>query len=89
MYFQQWDIDELACIALGLNDEQKNDAIENDELNDLLEERYETDLNTFSMIARDLLPFTPIVKAGLSGNLFHAFVHNGAMVVRQKVNEDI
>lgn len=89
MNFQQWDIDELACIAMGLSEEEKSNAINNDELEDLIEERYETDLHTFSMIVRDLLPLTPIVQAGLSKKMFHAFVHNGAMVVRQEVAEDI
>lgn len=84
-----WDIEELAGYAMG-NTEEEVDAMINDSMVDeLLYEKYEIDLETYCKIVKDLLPFTPKVQAGISKELYHAFldIKNHRMIVRQKSTE--
>lgn len=82
-----YDAEELACNILGMDyDEIVNEGREN-EIEDSLYEKFEIGMEQFCDIVKALLPFTPMVKAGLSGDMYHAFVNEkeGVMIVKQKV----
>ena len=84
------DVQELACAILNLNyDDLVNEGREN-EIEKALYEKYEIDMEQFCKIVGALLPFTPIVQAGISGNKYHAFVNEkeSLMIVKQKVGEE-
>jgi hypothetical protein len=70
----EWDIEELAYRAMGKNSEETEEAINDGDIDDAIHEKYETDFDTYSKIVKDLLPFTPLIKSGISGDVFHAFV---------------
>ena len=70
----EWDIEELAYRAMGKTDEETGNEINNGDIDEAIYEKYETDFDTYCKIVKDLLPFTPQIKAGISGNIFHAFV---------------
>lgn len=56
-----------------------------DEIEDALYEKFEIGMEQFCDIVRALLPFTPTVKAGISGNIYHAFVNeDGLMIAKQE-----
>lgn len=81
-----YDAQELACAILGMDyDEIVNEGREN-EIEDVLYEKFEIGMEQFCDIVKALLPFTPTVKAGLSGYMYHAFVNEkeGLMIVKQK-----
>lgn len=69
-----WDIEELAYRAMGNTEEQTEKAINEGDIDDAIYEKYETDFDTYCKIVEDLLPFTPQIKAGISGEIYHAFV---------------
>lgn len=85
-----WQVEELAAYASGMTEEQYSEFL-NDEgdFDELLHEKFEVDFNTFEKIAEALLLLTPKVKAGISGDTYHAFVKDSAMVLRQKVENSI
>ena len=81
-----FEIQELACTVLGLDyDTLCNEDREN-EIDEKMYEKLNVDMEQFSDIVKALLPFTPLVKAGLSGSLYHAFVNRkeGLMIVKQE-----
>lgn len=69
-----WDIEELAYRAMGKTEEETDKAINEGDIDEALHEKYEISFEQYSKIVKDLLPFTPLVQAGISGTLFHAFV---------------
>ena len=70
----EWDIEELAYRAMGKNEDEAEKAINDGDIDEAIFEKYETDFDTYCKIVKDLLPFTPQIKAGISGEVFHAFV---------------
>lgn len=84
------DVQELACAILNLNyDDLVNEGREN-EIEKALYEKYEIDMEQFYKIVGALLPFTPIVQAGLSGKKYHAFVNEkeSLMIVKLEHKEE-
>lgn len=81
-----WDIEELAGYAIGKTEREVESMINNSAIDDCLYEKYGVDFETYLAIVKDLLPLTPQVQAGISGNKFHAFVlvKEQRMVVKQK-----
>lgn len=82
-----YDAQELACAILGMDYDELVDEGRDSEIEDALYEKFEIDMEQFCDIVKALLPFTPKVKAGLSGDVYHAFVNEkeGVMIVKQKV----
>lgn len=85
-----YEAQELACAILGLNCDDLVDEGRENEIDEALYDKFEIDMEQFTNIVEALLPFTPIVKAGLTGNLYHAFVNEkeSLMIVKQKVVEE-
>lgn len=85
----EWDIEELAGYVLGKSEEKVEEMINNSNTDDELNEKYGVDFDTYCSIVKDLLPFTPTVQAGLSGDHFNAFViaKEQRMIVKQPVKE--
>ena len=85
-----WDAQELACAILGLNCDDLVDEGRENEIEEALYEKFEIDMEQFVKIVEALLPFTPVVQAGLTGNKYHAFVNEkeSLMIVKQKVEEE-
>ncbi|MCR5037909.1 MAG: hypothetical protein K6A94_01030 [Bacteroidales bacterium] len=84
-----YELQELACAILGLNcDELINEDREN-EIDESLYDKFEISMEQFENIVAALLPFTPVVKAGLSGKKYHAFVNEkeGLMLVKKEYKE--
>lgn len=87
MYY--YEIQELACAVLGISyDDLVNEGREN-EIDEKLYEKFEISMEQFFVIVEALLPYTPIVKAAISGCKYHAFVNDKEclMYVKQKVED--
>ena len=69
-----WDIEELAYRAMGKTEEEAEKAVNDGDIDEALYEKYEISFEQYRDIVKDLLPFTPQIKAAISGTLFHAFV---------------
>ncbi len=84
------DAQELACAILGLNCNDLVDEGRENEIDEALYVKFGIDMDQFVNIVEALLPFTPIVQAGLTGNKYHAFVNEkeSLMIVKQKVEEE-
>lgn len=85
-----YEAQELACAILGLNYDELVDEGRESEIEETLWAKFNIDIDNFVNLLKALLPFTPVVKAGLSGNLYHAFVNEkeGIMIVKQAVKEN-
>ena len=85
-----YEAQELACAILGLNYDELVDEGRESEIEETLWAKFNIDIDNFVDLLKALLPFTPVVKAGLSGNLYHAFVNEkeGIMIVKQAVKEN-
>ena len=85
-----YEAQELACAILGLNFDDLVDEGRENEIDEALYDKFEIDMEKFTNIVEALLPFTPIVRSGLTGNLYHAFVNEkeSLMIVKQKVGEE-
>ena len=70
----EWDIEELAYRAMGKTEEEAEKAINDGDIDEAIFEKYEISFEQYSQIVKDLLPFTPHIQGGITGNLFHAFV---------------
>jgi len=79
-----WEIEELACTVCGKTEEEKDEIINNSEVDDILFDKYEIDFDTYSKIVQDLLPLTPIIKTAITGTLYHAFVKDNFIIVRKE-----
>lgn len=88
----EWEVEELACIVCGKNGDEADEALNNDDAERLIYEKYGIDLNVYVEIIKDLLPFTPMVQSESKKEIYHAFVveDNGLnrMVVRLRVEND-
>ncbi len=82
-----WEIEELAGYAMGKTESEVEKMLNDSNIDDELFEKYEIDFEIYSKIVRDLIPLTPVVKAGISGKLYNAFVYvkNQRMIVKQPV----
>lgn len=87
MYYDE--VQELACAILGISYDDLVDEGREGEIEEKFYERFEINMEQFFNIVEALLPFTPIVQAGLTGNKYHAFVNEkeSLMIVKQKVDE--
>jgi hypothetical protein len=74
------DVEDLAALVLGLEDDAQSDAIER-ELWDKLEISFED----FQNIVEVLLPFTIPAKSPLTDTVYHGFVNDGAFVVKAEL----
>ena len=85
-----YDAQILACAILGVNYDDLVDEGREDEIEEAIYVKFGIDMEQFTNIVEALLPFTPIVQAGLTGNMYHAFVNEkeGLMIVKQKVVEE-
>lgn len=85
-----YEVQELACAILGISYDNLVDEGRESEIEEILYEKFEISMEQFSNIVEALLPFTPIVEAGISGNKYHAFVNEKEclMIVKQKVEEE-
>lgn len=81
----EWDIEELAYRAMGQTEEQAEKSINEGDIDQAIFDKYGVDFEPYCKIVKDLLPFTPRVKAGISGDIFNAFVDMDAnrMIVKQ------
>lgn len=72
----EWDIEELAYMAMGKTEKETEVAINDDDIDidDETLKKYDISFDQYCEIVKDLLPFTPKIKSGISGNIFHAFV---------------
>lgn len=88
MYYDE--VQELACAILGVNYDDLVDEGREDEIEEAIYVKFGIDMEQFTNIVEALLPFTPIVQAGLTGNKYHAFVNEkgSRMIVKQKVDEE-
>lgn len=73
-----WDIEELAYRVMGKSEDETETAINTGDIDDAIFEKYEINFDQYCKIVKDLLPFTPQIKAGISGDIFHAFVDTKA-----------
>lgn len=84
---------QLAGAALGLDESQLDDVLNDDEaLDRMLKKRFGVKLDTFAVIARALLPLTPVVSCNTDDRAYyHAFVthSNGQQftITKQVVND--
>lgn len=85
----EWDIEELACRAMGMSQEQAGEAINSGDIDQALYDKYGMNFEQYVNVVKDLLPFTPQVRSALSGNAFHAFVdtEKGAAIVKIDVKK--
>ena len=66
---------QLAGAALGLEESQLDDVLNDDEaLDRMLKKRFGVKLDTSAVIARALLPLTPVVSSNTDDRAYHAFV---------------
>ena len=70
----EWDIEELAYRAMGKTEEEAEKAVNDGDIDEAIFEKYEISFEQYSKIVKDLLPFTPQIQGGITGELFHAFV---------------
>ncbi len=70
----EWDIEELAYRAMGKTAEEAENEVNNGDIDLALDDKYEISFDQYCKIVKDLLPFTPQIQGGISGDLYHAFV---------------
>jgi len=69
-----WDIEELAYRAMGNNEEETDDLINNGDIDQALCDKYEISFETYEKIVMDLVPFTITNESPLTGKKFKGFV---------------
>ena len=84
-----YELQELACAILGLDCDELIDEGRENEIDQAIYDKFEISMEQFENIVAALLPFTPVVKAGLSGTMYNAFVKNeeGLMLVKKEYKE--
>lgn len=78
----EWDIEELAYRAAGKTEEETEKEINDGDIDDFIYEKYDIGFDQYCKIVEDLIKFTPVVEAGISGGKFHAFVADNRMIVK-------
>jgi len=76
------DFEDLAAEMLGITDEQREDE---DYLPEKFYEKFGIDFDSAYEFAKALLPHTVPIKAGLTDNLYHAFVSRGQPFMLMKL----
>jgi len=74
------DIEELARILLGSDENADADEIEQE-----LYDEYEISFEQFVKLIRALVKFTPVVETAILRTKAQGFVHEGALIVKQDV----
>lgn len=82
-----FEIEELACTAMGLTDTQTMDAIEISNVENLVYEKYEVSLENYHKIANDLIVMSPICQSIVNNEKYHAFVKGGNAIAKVKVEK--
>ena len=82
-----YEIEELACYACGLNEAQTEDAVNNYKVDEIVYEKFGVDQEQFTEIIKALLEYTPIVESAFGRKKYHAFCKGSAMIVRREVKE--
>ena len=77
-----FDFEELTAEILNVTDEQRED---DDFLRDRFYDEFEIDFELAYSFARKLLWHTPVVKAGVSGEKYHAFVSRTAPIMHMQI----
>jgi len=80
----EWEIEELACVVCGKTEEETEQIVNDSVADDMLNEKYGVDLETYCAIVKDLLRYTPTVKSAFLGKDYHAFVKKDYMIVKQE-----
>lgn len=78
----EFDFEELVADMLGITDEQREDDAF---MEQAFFDRFEIEMEQGYQLAKALLPHVPKVKAGLSGNEYHAFVSKTDSIMLMKV----
>ena len=69
-----WDIEELFYLSLGKREDEVDEAINDGDLDEAIFEKYDCSVDTYERIVKDLINFTPEIKAGISGKSYQGFV---------------
>lgn len=67
------DYEELAMRCCGLDEDAAEKAIDEDNAEEIIFNKFEVDLNTFERIARALVKFTPVLASPLTQQKYHVF----------------
>ena len=70
-----YDVQNFACAVLGLNYDTLVDNLDENKIDKALYEKFNISIEQFNDIVEALLPFTPAIKAGPSGEKYHAFIN--------------
>ena len=71
---EDWEIEELAYRAMGKSEKETEEQLENGNIDNALDEKYDCNFETYCDIVKDLIKFTPLVASPLTDTEFHAFV---------------
>lgn len=77
-----FDFEELIADMFGITDGQREEDLF---LEAAFFDRFEIDFEMGYELAKSLLYHTPKVQAGLSGNIYHAFVSKSSPVMLMKI----
>lgn len=82
-----WEIEELACKACGLSEEETDEAINNGTIDDLLYDKYEICFEQYVKIVTDLIKFTLPAEAALTDETYQGFVNleTNSFIVKKKM----
>jgi len=81
----QYDIEELACHMLGVDYDDMVNNYEENVIDDMFHDKYQTSLENFYYIIEDLIRFTPTWESPINSTVYHGFIDNGFVLVKQKV----
>ena len=76
-----FDFEELVAEMLNITDEQRED---DDFLPEKFYQEFNIELDDGFVLAKSLLLHTPIVRAGISGDTYHAFISSVEPVMLMK-----
>lgn len=74
-----FDVEDLARIVCGLQEEADGDAVEWS-----LFEKFEISFEQFHAVVEALMPYTTPVRTAITGELFHGFVTDDAFIVKAR-----
>ena len=77
-----WEIEELACFALGKTEDEADEIINNGDIDSLLIDKYDIGFEQYCNIVRDLIPFTIPAKTALNEKICYGFVKDGRFIVK-------
>lgn len=89
-----WDeIEELACLMLGKDYDSMVDNYEESVIEDMFYEKYNTTLEDFEHLLKDLVKFTSSWKSPITNEVYQGFIipenNKGLMraIIKEKVND--